>query len=58
MTLPRGRIFGLVLFKGRVTDQELGPDGQKQSGVGTGKRFLVLFKIIKLDQGEKTKQKQ
>ena len=50
MTLQRGNIFGLVLFKRRVTDQEVGPAGQRQSGAGAGKRFLVLFRIIEQDQ--------
>ena len=50
MTLQRGRIFGLVLFKRRVTDQEVGHAGQRQSGAGAGKRFLVLFRIIKQDR--------
>ena len=31
MTLQRGRIFGMVLFKKRVTDQEVRPVGQRQS---------------------------
>ena len=50
MTLQRGRIFGLVLFKRRVTDQEVGPAGQNESVAGTGMRFLVLFRIIEQDQ--------
>ena len=50
MTLQRGRIFGLVLFKRRVTDQEVGPAGQRESGAGAGKRFLVLLRIIEQDQ--------
>ena len=50
MTLKRGRIFGLVLFKRRVTDQEVGPAGQRQSGAGAGKRFPVLLRIIEQDQ--------
>ena len=50
MTLQRGRIFGLVLLKRRVNDQEVGPAGQRQSGVGARKRFLVLFKIVEQDQ--------
>ena len=41
-----GRICGLVLFKRRVTDHEVGPAGRRQSGAKAGKRFLVLFKII------------
>ena len=32
MTLQRGKIFGLVLFKRRVTDQEVGPALRRQSG--------------------------
>ena len=50
MTLQSSRIFGMVLFKRRVTDQEVGPAGQRQSGAGAGKRFLVLFRIIERDQ--------
>ena len=34
----------------RVTDQEVGPAGQRQSGAGAGKRFLVLFRMIEQDQ--------
>ena len=34
----------------RVTDQEGKPAGQRQSGAGAGKRFLVLFRVIKQDQ--------
>ena len=36
MILQRGRIFGLVLFKIRVTDQGVGPAWQRQSGAGAG----------------------
>ena len=43
MTLQRGRIFGLVLFKRRVSDQGVGPAGQRKSGAGAGERFLVLL---------------
>ena len=50
MTLQRVRIFGLVLFKRRVTDQKVGPTGQRQLGAGAGKRILVLFRIVKQDQ--------
>ena len=50
MILQKGRIFGLVLFKRRVTDQEVGHAGQRQSGAGAEKRFLVRFRIIKEDQ--------
>ena len=50
MTLQRGRIFGLVLFKRRVTDQEVGPAGQRESGAGAGKIVLVLLRIIEQDQ--------
>ena len=50
MILQRGRIFGLVLFKRRVTDQGVGPAWQRQSGAGAGEGFLVLFKIIEQDQ--------
>ena len=49
MTLQRGRIFGMVLFKRRVTDQEVGPAGQRHLGTGAGKIFLVLFQIIEQD---------
>ena len=49
-TLQRGKIFGLVLFKIGVTDQEGRPAGQRQSGAGTGKGFQVLFRIIEQDQ--------
>ena len=45
-----GRIFGLVLFKERVTDQEVWPAGQRQLGAGGGKRLPVLFRIIEQDQ--------
>ena len=55
MTLQRGRIFGQVLFKRRVTEQEVGPAGQKQSGAGAGKRFRVLFRIIEQDQDRPSK---
>ena len=50
MILQRGRIFGLVLFKRRVTDQRVGPALQRQSGAGAGEGFLLLFKIIEQDQ--------
>ena len=50
MTLKRGMIFGLVLFKRGVTDQEVGPAGQRQSGAGAGKRFSVLIRITEQDQ--------
>ena len=50
MTLLRGRIFGLVLFKRRVTDQGVVPARQRQSGEGAGLRLLVLFRIIKQDE--------
>ena len=50
MTLQRGRIFRLVLFKRKVTDQEGRPAGQRQSGAGAGRIFLVLFRIIEQDQ--------
>ena len=36
MTLQRGRIFGLVLFKRRITDQGVGPAWQRQSGARAG----------------------
>ena len=49
-TLQRGRIFLLVQFKKRVPDHEGRPAGQRQSGAGAGKRFLVLFRIIEQDQ--------
>ena len=44
-TLQRGRICGLVLFMIRETDQEGKPAGQRQSGAGAGKKFLVLFRL-------------
>ena len=50
MTLLRGRIFGLVLFKRRVTDQGVGPAGQRRSGAGAGERVLVLDIIIDQEQ--------
>ena len=50
MTLQRGRIFGLILLKKRVSDQRVGPARQRQTGAGAGGRFLVLFIIIKQDQ--------
>ena len=50
MTVQRGRIFGPVLFKRIVTDQEVGPAGQRQLGARAGKRFLLLFIIIEQDQ--------
>ena len=50
MTLQRGRIFRLVLFKRKVTDQEWRPAEQRQSGAGAGRIFLVLFRIIEQDQ--------
>ena len=50
MTLQAGRIFGLVLFKRRVTDQGVGPAGPRQLGAGAEKRFLVLFRIIEQDK--------
>ena len=40
----------MVLFKRRVTDQEVGLAGQRQSGAGAGMGFLVLFRIIEQDQ--------
>ena len=46
MILQRGRIFRLVLFKRRVTDQEGRPAGQRQLGAGAGKILVVLFKIF------------
>ena len=49
MILQNGRIFRLVLFKRRVTDQEVGPAGQRQSGAGAGKIVLVLFRTIEED---------
>ena len=48
--LQRRRIFGLVLFKIKVSDQGVGPTGQRQSGAGAGEKFLVLLRIIKQDQ--------
>ena len=46
MIVQRGRIFRLVLFKRRETDQGVGPAWQRQSGAGAGEGILVLFKII------------
>ena len=48
MTLQRGRIFGLVLFKRK--DQEERPAEQRQSGAEAGRIFLVLFRVIEQDQ--------
>ena len=50
MTLQRGRIFGLVLFKRKVADQEGRPAGKRQSRAGAGRIFLVLFRIIEQDK--------
>ena len=50
MNLERGRIFGLVLFKIRVSDQGVGHAGQRQSGAGAGMRFMVLLRIIEQDK--------
>ena len=50
MTLQKGRIFGLLLFKRRLTDQGVRPTGQRQLGAGGGERFLILFRIIEQDQ--------
>ena len=50
MTLQRGSIFGLVLFKRKITDQERRPAGQRQTEAGAGRIFLVLFRIIGQDQ--------
>ena len=44
MVSEKGRIFGLVYFQSRVSDQGKGPDGQKQIGTGAGDRYLVTFK--------------
>ena len=49
MTLQRGRIFGVVLFKRRVTDQEVGLAEQRQLVARAGMRFLVLYRIIEQD---------
>ena len=46
MILQSGRIFGLVLFKRRVTNQGVGPAWQRRWGAGAREVFLVLFKII------------
>ena len=46
MISQRGRIFGLVVFKSRVSDQGVGPAWQIQSGAGAGEGFLVLYNII------------
>ena len=40
----------MVLFKRRVSDQGVGPAGQRQLGAGAGERFLGLIRIIKQDQ--------
>ena len=56
MTLQRGQIFGLVLFR----EQSLSPGkkvGKKQSGAGGGERLLVLFRIIEQDQELALKKK-
>ena len=50
ITLHIDMIFGLVLFKRKLTDQEVGPAGQRQPGARAGKRFLVLFQIFQQDQ--------
>ena len=50
MTLQICRIFGMVLFKRRETNLEGGPVGQRQSGAGAGRVYLVLFRIIEQDQ--------
>ena len=42
MTVKRRRIFGLFLFKRKVTDQEVRPAGHRKLGAGAVKRFLVL----------------
>ena len=39
MTLQRGRIFGMVLIKRSVTDQEVRPGGQRQSRKRTEKNI-------------------
>ena len=49
INLQRGRIFGLVLFKRRVTDQEVGLAEQRQLVARAGMRFLVLYRIIEQD---------
>ena len=49
MTLLRHMIFDLVLFRRRVTEQEVFPAGQRQSGAVAGKRFLVLYRISDQD---------
>ena len=41
MTLQRGRIFKLVLFKKKVSDQEVGPADQIQSGAGLSRREIA-----------------
>ena len=50
LTLQRGRLLGMVLFKRRVTGQEVGPAGQRQSGAGAGKIHLVLFRVTEQDR--------
>ena len=41
ITLQRGRIFKLVLFKKKVRDQEVGPADQIQSGAGLSRREIA-----------------
>ena len=54
MTSQRGGIYGFVVIKGRVTDQEVWPAGQRHLGARAENRFLVLFRKIK--QGQELKK--
>ena len=47
--IEAGYLDWMALFKRRVSDQGVGPAGQRQSGAGAGKRFLVRFRIIVQD---------
>ena len=47
MTLQIGRIFGLVLFKRKVANQEGIPAGQRQSGAGPRMRFLAQLRALR-----------
>ena len=41
MTLQRGSIFGMVLLKKRVTDQEVRPVGQRRSRARAERRVWI-----------------
>ena len=41
MTLQRGRKFGMVLFKRRVTDQGVGLAWQREQRAGAGQNIFV-----------------